>query len=152
MQAAVVVCDVQECSAVRASMPCTLLHTPCWLNGQKVQKCLIDTGSEVNLMSLRDATRRSIPYAPGGVRAIKDFSGDVTSVMGIAVCDMNFLPNVDTTQVEFLVVRNLSDGPIIGMPTLSAFGLGVDCVRPGLFEVSTGKVLSCSVVRRPPKN
>ena len=143
---------VQECSAVRASMPCTLLHAPCWLNGQRVSKCLIDTGSEVNLMSLREATRRSIPFAPGGVQAIKGFSGDITSVMGIAMCNMGFFPDVDTTQVEFLVVKNLSDGPIIGMPTLSAFGLGVDCVRPGLFQVSTGKVLTCSAVNRGRKN
>ena len=143
---------MQECSAVWAAMPCTLLHAPCWLNQQRVPKCLIDTGSEVNLISVRDATRRALPYFPGGVQAIKGFNGDVTSVVGNTMCDMSFYPNGKTMQVEFLVVKHLSDGPIIGMPTLAAFAMGVDCTLPGLFELSTGQVLRCSAVQRPRKN
>ena len=141
-----------DCSVVRASMPCTLVHAPCWVNGVRVPRCLVDTGAEVNVMALKTTMKLGLSYEPGAVQSLAGFTGALSGVMGVTECKMRFSPSEETKVVEFLVVKNLSDGPIIGFPTLQSFGLMVDCVLPGLVHKESGRVAHCSAVSRPRKN
>ena len=43
----------------------TTLHTPIWLNGVRFPQCLIDIGSEVNLIYVRDAIKYGMHYEMG---------------------------------------------------------------------------------------
>ena len=40
----------------------TAFHTPVWINDFKFPRCLIDTGAEVNLISVKDAIKYGFSY------------------------------------------------------------------------------------------
>ena len=45
----------------------TALHTPVWINGVKIPRCLIDTGAEMNSISVKDAIKDEFSYNLGGI-------------------------------------------------------------------------------------
>ena len=96
----------------------TTLHTPMWLNGVRFPRCLIDTGSEVNLISVRDAIKHGMEYEFGGIQAIKGFNGVQSPVDGLMPCKIRLGPRGEEKEAEFLVT-SLVTIPIIGFPTLS---------------------------------
>lgn len=48
----------------------TALHSPIWVNGVKFTRCLIDSGSEVNLISVKDAVKHGFIYKLHGIKKI----------------------------------------------------------------------------------
>ena len=81
----------------------TALHTPVWLNGVRIPRCLIDTGAEVNLISVKDAIKYGFSYDMGGIQKIKGFNGGISAVDGVMECDLRLGPCGEPKKVEFLV-------------------------------------------------
>ena len=122
----------------------TAFHTPAWINGVRIPRCLIDTGAEVNLISVRDAIKYGFSYNLGGIQKIKGFNGGVSAVDGTMECDMRLGPCGEPKRVEFLVT-SASTIPIIGCPALSELGIKMDCQERILFD-DAGNVVRCSAV------
>lgn len=60
----------------------TTLHTLVWINGVKFHKCPIDTGSEVNLISVKDAIKHGFLYVLTRIKQIKGVNKSVVLWMG----------------------------------------------------------------------
>lgn len=58
----------------KVSMVCadgqTALHSPVWINGVKFTPCLMDSGSEINLISGKDPVKHGFMYELGGIKKI----------------------------------------------------------------------------------
>ena len=122
----------------------TALHTPVWINGVRIPRCLIDTGAEVNLISVKDAIKYGFSYDMGGIQKVRGFNGGVSAVDGTMVCDLRLGPCGEPKKVEFLVT-SAATIPIIGCPTLSELGVHMDCQERILFD-EAGNVVRCSAV------
>lgn len=129
----------------------TLLFTLVLISGIRFPRCLIDTGSEVNIISVKDATKHGLAFTPGGVLVLKDFNNDSVPVQGQLTANLSIGRGSNDRTADFLVTSNTSV-PIIGLPTLKAFGLSVDCAAHELRDTSTGNVVRCSAVNVSPKN
>ena len=70
----------------------TALYTPMWINGVRVPRCLIDTGAEVNLISVKDAIKYGVSYNMGGIQKIKGFNGGVSAVDRVMECGLRLGP------------------------------------------------------------
>ena len=104
----------------------TALHTPVWINGVKFNRCLIDTGSEVNLISVKDAIKHGFVYELAGIKKIRGFNGSSSFVDGSMECEIRLGPCGELHRVEFLVT-SVATIPIIGCPTLADMAISVDC-------------------------
>ena len=132
----------------RVSMVCvegqTAFHTPVWINGVKIPRCLIDTGAEVNLISVRDAIKYGFSYNLGGIQKIRGFNGGISAVDGTMECDMRLGPCGEPRRVEFFV-SSASTIPIIGCHALSELDIRMDCQERILFD-DAGNVVRCSAM------
>ena len=122
----------------------TALHTPVWINGVRIPRCLTDTGAEVNLISVKDGIKYGFSYNMGAIQKIKGFNGGVSAVDGAMECDLRLGPCGEPKRVEFLVT-SAATIPIIGCPTLAELGIRVDCQERVLFD-EAGNVVRCSAV------
>ena len=102
------------------------LYTPVWLNGVHFPRCLIDTGSEANLISVRDAIKYGMQYEMGGIEAIRGFNAMTSPVDGLMHCEIRLERCGEAKQADFLVSSAVTI-PIIGLPTLSDLEVMVDC-------------------------
>ena len=103
-----------------------LMYTPAFLNGMKLSKCLVDTGSEVNILPAREATKHGFSVNPGGVQLIRGFNGQTGKVTGSVIVDLKFGPENGVQKAEFIVTPEVAY-PILGMPALKQFHFAVDC-------------------------
>ena len=122
----------------------TAFHTAVWINGVKIPRCLIDTGAEVNLISVKDAIKYGFSYSLGAIQKIRGFNGGVSCVDGKMKCDMRLGPCGEPKRVEFLVT-SASTIPIIGCPALSELGIKMDYQESILYD-DAGNVVQCSAV------
>ena len=122
----------------------TALHAPVWINEVKLTRCLIDSGSEVNLISVKDAVKHGFSYEMGGIKKIFGFNGSSSPVDGLMDCEIRLGPNGDTVKVEFLVTPNVTI-LILGCPALAAMGLMMDC-KERILTDDHGNVVRCSAV------
>ena len=104
----------------------TALHTPIWINGIKFPRCLIDTGSEVNVISVKDATKHGFEYEMGGIQRITGFNGTTSGVDGMMMCEVQLGPCGEPKKAEFLVAPGPTT-PIIGCPTLADKQISLNC-------------------------
>ena len=123
---------------------------PAWLDEFRFPRCLVDTGSEVNLISMRDVVKHGMQYEMGGIEAIRGFNGKTSPVDGLLRCKIRLGPCGEGKDAEFLVTSAVSI-PIIGMPTLSDLEVMVDC-RERLLQDNCGNVVKCSAASQMPKN
>ena len=79
----------------------TAFHTPIWINGVRIPWCLIDTGAEVNLISVRDAIKYGFSYNLGGIQKIRGFNGGISAIDGVMECDMRLGPCGEPKRVNF---------------------------------------------------
>ena len=132
----------------KVSMVCiedqTALHSPVWINGIKFTRCLIDSGSEVNLISVKDAIKHGFSYELGGIKKISGFNGSSSPVDGLMDCEIRLGPSGETKKVEFLVTPNVTI-PILGCPALTELGLMMDCKERILMD-DQGNIVRCSAV------
>ena len=129
----------------------TLLYTPIEINGLRFLRCLVDTRSEVNLPSVKDATIYGFSRRPDGIHSIKGFDGTESPVQGTFHGEVHIDPCEDVVGADFLVTSKVF-GPIIGLPTLHKLGLSVECRNHELVRQETGKVVRCSPIMRGEKN
>lgn len=90
-----------------------LMYVPITLNGAKMEKCMIDTGVEVNVISTSLALKTGLSYEPAFIKAIQGFNGATTPVVGIATCVMEMAPSLLKIEEKFLVVDTIFRGSII---------------------------------------
>lgn len=129
-----------------------LMYVPITLNGAKLERCMIDTGAEVNVISANLALKSGLTYQPAYIKEIQGFNGAPTKVVGIATCTMEMAPSQQPKEEKFLVVESIPGGPIIGMPTLNRFGLILDCDTKEITDKASGNMVKCAVLKMPPKN
>lgn len=122
-----------------------LVYTPAVIAGIKFSRCLVDTGSEANILPMKDVTKNGMPYRKVNGQAVRGFDGQTSPIAGILRCSVIFGPSKVPQEVEFLISNNVSI-PIIGFPALHLFGLSVNCKDRELVEVTTGNIISCSAV------
>ena len=120
------------------------MHSPVWINGVKFTRCLIDSGSEVNVISVKDAVKNGFVYELSGIKKIFGFNGSSNPVDGLMDCDIRLGPSGETKKVEFLVTPNVTI-PILGCPALAAMGLMMDC-KERIFIDDQGNVVRCSAI------
>ena len=128
-----------------------LLYTPAEINGAKFSRCLIDTGSEVNLIPSRDVTKHGFQYDPAGVKKIAGFNGSTGRVLGSLEGSTKYGPCQEERMLSFLVTPEISV-PILGLPALATFELLVDPMDRTLISREDGQVVHCSAVTHTPKN
>ena len=104
----------------------TALHAPVWINEVKFAHCLIDLGSEVNLILVKDAVKHGFTYELGGIKKIFGFNDSNSPVDGLMDYEIRLGPSGNTAKVEFLVTSNVTI-PILGCPDLAVMGLMMDC-------------------------
>ena len=126
----------------------TLMYTPAKVNGIPFRRCLVDTGSQANVISVRDATKYGISYRPGGIQRLEGFNGSVSPVCGMVDCEVSFGPGNETRKVEFVVTSDVTV-PILGLPALQDFQVLVDCAAHELVDAKTGNTVRCSMVEAP---
>ena len=124
-----------------------LMYVPVMLNGGKVDTCMIDTGAEINVISADLARKHGLTYKPALIREIRGFNGVPTPVVGMATCAMEMAPSEKKCEEKFLVVDVITGGPIIGMPTLTRFGLILDCDSREITDKASGHTVKCAVMR-----
>ena len=125
----------------------TALHTPIWINGVKFPRCLIDTGSEVNVMSVKDAIKHGFKYEMGGIQKITGFNGNTSAVDGMMMCKVQLGLCGEGKEVEFLVTAGPTI-PIIGCPTLAELRISLDC-QERILSDEQGNIVRCSAVFTP---
>ena len=123
-----------------------LLYTPALVNGFRLSRCLVDTGSEVNLLPKNVVVKYGFTVNKAGIKALLDFHGGSSAVDGNTVLDLQIGPTT-MKGCEFLISPAISV-PIIGMPALQALGMRVDCAVGELVEKTTGATVKCSVVEK----
>ena len=135
------------------------LFTPLWIRTRgdhytmvsKIDKALIDTGSQVDMIPLNLVTKYGLPMRLGSTCHVAGFNGAQSKVVGSVECTVRFGPNKVPTKVEFVVCFDASQ-PVIGLQTLSRMGYAVDCGNGYLTSNETGEVVKCKVVKRKQKN
>ena len=124
----------------------TALHTPVWINDVKFPRCPIDTGAEVNLISVEDVIKYGFSCNLGGIQRIKGFNGGPSPVDGVVQCDIRLGPCGNPKKVE-LLVTSANTIPIIGCPALAELDIQMDCQERILFD-DEGDVVICSAINR----
>ena len=113
--------------------------------------CLVDIGSEVNVIFVKDATKYGFLWRPDGIQSIKGFDGNESPVQGTFHGELRMVPCEAAIGVDSLVTSKVSV-PIIGLPTLHQLGLSVDCRNHELVHQEIGKVVRCFAILRGEKN
>ena len=120
------------------------LHSPVWINGVNFTRCLIDSGSKVNLISVKDAIKHGFTYEMGGIKKIMGFNGSSSSMDGLMDSQTWLGPNGKPREVEFWVCSNTII-PLLGCLALTELGLMMDCRERNLAD-DQGNVMRCCVV------
>ena len=129
----------------------TLMYTPATIGDVSFPRCLVDTGSEVNILPVRDVTKHRFAYDPAAVKVVKSFDGKNGTILGGLTCSLSIGPEKEPKQANFLVCPDI-DVPIVGFPTLNEFGLTVDCEKHEISSSKSGQVVHCSVAKKVEKN
>ena len=98
----------------------TALHTPAWINEVKLTRFLINTGSEVNLISVRDTIKHGFSYEMAGIQKIRGFNGSSSFLDGTIECEIRVGRCCEPHRVKFFV-KPVVTIPIIGYPTLPIY-------------------------------
>ena len=69
-----------------------LLYTPAMVNGFRLSRCLVDTGSEVNLLPKSVAVKYGFIVNKAGVNALLDFHGGSSAVDGSTALNLQIGP------------------------------------------------------------
>ena len=116
-----------------------------YIDGIEFPKCLIDTGSEVNMLSEEMAVNHGFAFRTTNVKGVRGFSSQVYSkVLGEMDATLRFGPGGKVRPAKFYVVGNCPS-PLIGLPTLRDFGIVIDTTENLMRETETGLVIMCAV-------
>ena len=121
------------------------VYAPIHLDGVKFSRCLIDTGSQVNLIPKADVTRNQFVVSKNEIQEIYGFNGTPGQILGTVSGDLKLGPNKEPKKAVFMVSSEITT-PIIGFPTLRDFGLSINCQKHEIVNEQTGESVFCSVV------
>ena len=110
---------------------------------QKKTRMLVDTGAARSVIPLRLARKQGWLVDPSGAKSLQAFNGQVERTSGVT--DLWTTIGRETRKVEFEVSASASH-PLIGKPTLTAFGAIIDCVSDAL-RIENGELIPCSAVK-----
>lgn len=89
-------------------------------------RCLIDRGSEVCLISARDAIKHRFSHEFGGIKTVRGFAGSSSLIDGLVTCKISIGRSHEPRKFEFLETPAATI-PILGCPTLAELQITVDC-------------------------
>ena len=121
------------------------VYAPIQLDGIKFSRCLIDTGSQVNLIPKADVTRNQFVVSKNDIKEIYGFNGIPGQILGTVTGDLKLGPNKEPQKASFMVSSEITT-PIIGFPTLRDFGLSINCQKHEIVNEQTGESVFCSVL------
>ena len=121
------------------------VYAPIQLDGIKFSRCLIDTGSQVNLIPKADVTRNQFVVSKNEIKEIYGFNGVPGQILGTVTGSLKLGPNKEPREASFMVSSEITT-PIIGFPTLRDFGLSINCQKHEIVNEQTGESVFCSVV------
>ena len=114
------------------------MYTLAPIGGIKFSKCLVDAGSETNVISIGDVIKHGLSFLPGGVHALRDFDNQKVLVQGVFTSHVIVGLAIEPKELVFHVTANATI-PFIFLPTLKAFRLTVDCGSHKLCDPSSRK-------------
>ena len=114
-------------------------------DGKPIVGCLVDTGSQCNVLSQRDAGYMGLKWEKGSSVQLTGFNNTDAKVVGEWNGRFNFGPNFTQVYTKFIIVEH-DMAPIIGMPTLREFDYSINCGEQALECNKTHQKLRCSMV------
>ena len=128
-----------------------LLYTPIMVNGVRLPRALVDSGSEVNVLPVKVAAKHGFSYNSDAAKnlILYDFEERKCPVKGIAKMQLIFGPKKGVHNVKFLI-SNACAHPIIGMDTLKLFQYCIDCDHHELFTWEEPRLsVKCEAEKNP---
>ena len=92
---------------------------------QSLGRCLLDTGSEVNVLPKAIADKIRLPRSRSPIPSLEGFNGSVAKVDGVWYGELRAKEGLPVVKTSFLIT-NLATCPIIGMQTLHLLGIKWD--------------------------
>ena len=132
-----------EVNSAKKEKPRELMHTPIWVNGVKFEKCLVDPGSQTNLVPLKEMTRSGIPFV-SEVNWVRAYDNTIGKTMGRFAASLK-IGSIEEKEVDFLVSDNI-DFPFVGLQTLGDMGFNVRCKEHELHHEKSGETVRCTAV------
>ncbi len=115
------------------------------INGHEFPEMLIDTASDVNMLSEATALKCGFPFHETSARSIRGFTSRIyEKVLGELDVSLTFGPRGKCQSARFYVVKDCPS-PLIGLPTLRDFGIIIDTTENKMRESDTGLVIMCAV-------
>ena len=108
---------------------------------------MIDSGSKVNLISVKGAVNHGFMYEMSGIKKITGINRSSSRVDGLMDCEFQLGPNGETRKVEFLLTTNTIIS-ILRCSVLIDLGLVMNCNERILTD-DQGNVVRCSAVHAP---
>lgn len=122
-----------------------LVYVPIRFRDVKINRCLIDTGAQVNLMPASIVTRHGFPLTKDGIQTVYGFDGTPGRIQGLVEGRLSFGDDSQTLLTDFMVSPDITT-PIIGFPALRDSNLWINCQNHEIYNKRTGKTILCSVV------
>ena len=135
--------EKREVNAVEEKEPVKLMYTPVWINGMKFERCLVDQGSQPNLVPLREMTRTGIPFV-SEINWVRAYDNTIGKAIGRFTANLK-IGSVEEKDVEFLVSDTI-DSPFVGLGTLRDMGMDIRCKQHELHHQDSGEIIKCSAI------
>ena len=130
-------------NSIEKEKPKELMHTPIWINGIRFERCLVDPGSQTNLIPLREMTRSGIPFV-SEVNWVRAYDNTIGKTMGRFTSSLK-IGSIKGENVEFLVSDNI-DLPFVGLQTLGDMGFNIRCKDHELHHEESGEIVRCTAI------
>ena len=92
---------------------------------QSLGRCLLDTGSEVNVLPKALADKIRLPRSRSPIPSLEGFNGSLAKVDGVWYGELRTKEGLPAIKTSFLIA-DLATCPIIGMQTLHLLGIKWD--------------------------
>ena len=132
-----------DVNAVEEKQPTKLMYTPVWINGMKFERCLVDQGSQPNLVPLKEMTRTGIPFV-SEINWVRAYDNTIGKAIGRFTANLK-IGSVEEKDVEFLVSDTI-DFPFVGLGTLKDMGMNIKCRQHELHHEDSGEIIKCSAI------
>jgi len=128
-----------------------LLKTDIKVKGIQIPNCLVDTGSEVNLLPLKVVENHKILYlsseGAGFDTQVTSFDGSPSAIEGEVTLPLKWGPSEKERDVKFLISSEVAQ-PIIGWKTIQDFGITIVSSKSELRDEKSGHTMKCASVSR----
>ena len=121
------------------------LYAKIMINGIPFEKCLLDTASDVNMISTKMATKKGLHFKTCETTKIRGFNSQIFErVIGEMDVQLKLGPRGTEREVKFYVIPECPS-PLVGMPSLEKFRLLIDTASHKLMERESGLEIICAI-------